>query len=65
MIIPKISTTITRSDKNINTYYIADNGTYYGDLKSNTHSIRPIIKLKGDLIIKDGIGTKNVPIVLE
>ena len=55
----------TISDKKINTYYIVDNGMFFGDLKSAVHTVKPCIKLKLDLIIKDGIGTEDVPFVLE
>ena len=44
----------TLSDKKINAYYIVDNGMFFGDLKSAVHRIKPSIKLKQDLIIKDG-----------
>ena len=55
----------TLSDKKVNAYYIIDNGMFFGDLKDKVHKIKPIIKLKGDLIIKEGMGTKEVPFVLE
>ena len=55
----------TLSDKKINAYYIMDNNMFFGDLKNKVHEIKPIIKLKGDLIIIDGHGTIDVPYVLE
>ena len=55
----------TLSDKKNDAYYILDDGMLYGDLKSGIHKLKPIIKLRGDLIIKEGIGTEDVPLVLE
>lgn len=55
----------TLSDKKVNAYYIMDNSMFFGDLKNKVHAVKPIIKLKGDLIIKNGKGTIDVPYVLE
>ncbi len=53
------------SDKKLKTYYIIDdNNMYFGDLNSNVHKIRPIIKLKSDKIVKEGNGMKDNPLVV-
>ena len=45
-------------------YTLDDNQMFFADLQYNIHSIRPIIKIKGDLIIDSGNGTKNNPYVI-
>ena len=45
-------------------YSIDENEMFFADLSSNTHKIRPIIKVKGDLIISEGDGTLNSPYVI-
>ena len=36
----------------------------FGDLYYNMHKVRPVIKIKGDLIIDSGNGTKDNPYVI-
>ena len=53
------------SDKKLNTYYIIDdNNMYFGDLDNSLHKVRPIIKLKGDILIKEGNGMKENPLII-
>ena len=54
----------TLGDKKVEAYYFIDNNAFYGDIKKNSHGVKPIIKVKGDLIIKDGNGTSIAPLVL-
>ena len=55
----------TISDEKINTHYIIDeNNMYFGDLEDKLYKIRPIIKLKGDIIIKEGNGMIDTPLII-
>jgi len=55
----------TISDKKLNIYYTIDNNKmFFGDLVGNTHKVRPIIKVKSDLIVSSGTGLYNNPLVL-
>ncbi len=55
----------TISDNKLGLYYtVDDNMMFFGDLKSNKHKIRPIIKLKNDMIVTDGNGTKDNPLIV-
>ena len=53
------------NDNKLGLYYIIDeNKMYFGDLKNNKHKIRPIIKLNSEMVVTDGIGTKESPLVV-
>ncbi len=54
----------TIQNKNLNLYYAIDNNLYYGDLTSNKHGIKIIIKLKDDIVINSGNGTSDSPYVI-
>ena len=48
-----------------NLYYtILENNTYFSDLKDNSNSVRPIIKVNSDMVIASGIGTMDDPLIL-
>lgn len=54
------------SDSELGLYYIIDeNEMLFADLKSNTHRIRPIIKLNIETVISTGLGTRDNPLVIE
>lgn len=53
------------SDSKLELNYIIDeNKMLFGDLKSNKHLIRPIIKLNNDMVVNLGNGTKNDPLMV-
>jgi hypothetical protein len=53
------------SDSKLGLNYIIDeNKMLFGDLKSNKHLIRPIIKLNNDMVVNIGNGTKNDPLMV-
>ena len=55
----------TVSNSKLGLYYIVDdNKMFFGDLKGNKHFVRPIIKLKADTIVEEGIGTKDNPLMV-
>ena len=37
---------------------------FFGDLKSNKHQIRPIIKIKSDLVVTGGTGLITDPLIV-
>jgi len=39
-------------------------GSLYGDLMANVNKVKPMICVKSDLIIKEGLGTINEPLVI-
>lgn len=55
----------TVSDSKLGLYYILDeNKMFFGDLKSNKHFIRPVIKLNSDIVVNSGIGTIQDPLLV-
>ena len=53
------------SDNKLGLYYILDeNHMFFADLKSNTHQIRPIIKLNIETVVSSGLGTKDEPLII-
>lgn len=53
------------SDSKLGLYYIIDeNKMFFADLKSNTHKIRPIIKLNIDTVVSSGLGTNDSPLII-
>jgi cell division protein FtsL len=53
------------NDSKLGLYYIVDeNKMYFGDLKGNKHKLRPVIKLNSEMVVTDGIGTKEEPLVV-
>ena len=53
----------TVENKTLKLYYtISDNKTFLADLDNSSHYLRPIIKVKGDMTVIDGMGTKESPI---
>ena len=38
---------------------------YFSDLKSNKHLVKPIIKLNKDILISGGVGTMDIPLIIE
>lgn len=52
-------------DSTLGLYYTIDeNNMFFGDLKANKHYLRPIIKVKDDLVISGGNGMKEDPLVI-
>ena len=45
-------------------YIITEMDTLYGDLYTSEQMVKPVICVKGDLVIKEGNGTKNNPLVV-
>ena len=45
-------------------YKITSVGGIYGDLMSNKNYVKPVICVKNDLIIKEGVGTFDEPLVI-
>ena len=55
----------TISDNKLGLYYIIDeNKMFFGDLKSNQHQIRPVIKLNVETVVSSGLGTKDKPLII-
>ena len=53
------------SDSKLGLYYIVDeNNMFFSDLSSNTHKIRPIIKLNVDTVVSNGTGLKIDPLIV-
>lgn len=54
------------SDNKLGLYYILDeNKMFFADLSSSKHYIKPIIKVNNEMVISDGIGTEDDPLVIE
>ena len=45
-------------------YILDENEMFFADLHFHPHNIRPVIKVKGDLIIDNGNGTKENPFII-
>ena len=45
-------------------YKITNVGSIYGDLMENRNKVKPVICVKNDLIVKEGIGTLDEPLVI-
>lgn len=53
------------SDSKLGLYYTLDeNKFFFGDLTGNSHPIRPIIKLKGDIVVESGKGSIDEPLLI-
>ena len=53
------------SDSKLGFYYIIDeNKMFFSDLSTNTHKIRPIIKLNIETVVLSGIGTESDPLIV-
>lgn len=53
------------NDSKLGLYYTVDeNKMFFGDLKGNKHTLRPIIKVNSEMVITDGIGTKESPLIV-
>ena len=53
------------SDSTLGLYYILDeNNMFFADLSSNSHFIRPIIKLNLDMVVSQGNGTREDPLIV-
>ena len=53
------------SDSKLGLYYIIDeNKMFFADLKSNSHKVRPIIKLNIETVVSSGLGLKNDPLII-
>ena len=53
------------SDSKLGLYYIIDeNNMFFSDLSSNTHKIRPIIKINLETVVSNGIGLKTDPLIV-
>ena len=37
---------------------------FFSDLKTNSHRIRPIIKLNIETVVSSGLGTKDKPLII-
>ena len=53
------------SDSKLGLYYTLDeNNMFFSDLKTNSHRIRPIIKLNIETVVSSGLGTKDKPLII-
>lgn len=53
------------SDSGLGLYYTIDeNKMLFADLSSNTHYVRPIIKVNIDMVVSGGNGTKESPLII-
>ena len=53
------------SDSKLGLYYTLDeNNMFFSDLKTNSHRIRPIIKLNIETVVSSGLGTKDKPLLI-
>ena len=75
IVIPKIGDMFTNeyenywlntiSDSKLGLMYTVDNNKmYFGDLKTNKHLIRPIIKLNKEMVVTSGVGTYDNPLIV-
>ncbi len=55
----------TIGNSKLGLYYIVDdNNKFFTDLKNNKHQVRPIIKLKNDIVVTSGTGMENDPLIV-
>ena len=52
-------------DSKLGLYYVLDNNyMFYGDLSGNKNKVRPVLKLNNEIMISNGIGTMDDPLII-
>ena len=46
-------------------YTINEENMFFADLKNNKHLVKPIIKLRSDIEISGGLGSMDIPLIIE
>ena len=56
----------TISDSKLGLIYTIDESKmFFADLKNNKHLVKPIIKLRSDIEVSGGLGSQDIPLIIE